>query len=223
MSRSSQSRRVSANDAPHARFLVLLPRIERHARIYFRHLRCPVRREDAVQETLCLAWKWFRRLLERGKDATAFPMAFAVLAAKVVKCGRRICGQAKAKDVLNEHTQKRHGFQVETLPSSTCRFQEHPLSAIHGQQEMDEFEERLRDNTVSPVPDQAAFRIDFPAWLQTLTARERRLIRAMIRNERTRDLAKQFELSPARISQLRREFHDDWNRFCAVPGNAAPQ
>ena len=61
--------------------------------------------------------------------------------------------------------------------------------------------------------DQAAFRIDFPAWLGTLTGRERRLIRAMARNERTKDLSRQFEVSPARISQLRRAFHLDWLHF----------
>jgi hypothetical protein len=59
------------------------------------------------------------------------------------------------------------------------------------------------------------FRIDFPAWLKTLTGRERRMIRLMARNERTLDLSRQFELSPARISQLRREFRDDWLRFIA--------
>lgn len=50
------------------------------------------------------------------------------------------------------------------------------------------------------------------------------MIRAMSQNERTTDLSKQFEVSPARISQLRREFHDDWERFCgeieAVPSPA---
>ena len=64
------------------------------------------------------------------------------------------------------------------------------------------------------MPDQVAFRIDFPAWLATLTARERRLIRAIARNERTKDLSRMFELSQGRISQLRREFRDDWRRFC---------
>ena len=37
----------------------------------------------------------------------------------------------------------------------------------------------------------------------------------MARNERTLDLSRQFDLSPARISQLRREFRDDWLRFIA--------
>jgi hypothetical protein len=37
--------------------LELLPAIETHARIYFRHLRCPGRKEDAVAEAVALSWK----------------------------------------------------------------------------------------------------------------------------------------------------------------------
>jgi hypothetical protein len=86
-------------------------------------------------------------------------------------------------------------------------------SSPHGQALFDAFEERLRDNTTTPVIDQVQFRIDWPEWLKTLTGRERRIIRAMALNERTLDLSREFELSPARISQLRREFRDDWQRF----------
>ncbi len=57
------------------------------------------------------------------------------------------------------------------------------------------------------------FRIDFADWLSTRTDRERRLIEDMARNERTQGLSRRFELSPGRISQLRRAFHDDWQRF----------
>src|SRR5262249_11503739 len=92
---------------------------------------------------------------------------------------------------------------------------------VLGQRRQDAFEERLRDNTVTPVPDQVCFRIDFPAWLGTLTPRERRIIREMSNNERTLDLSKRFEVSPARISQRRREFHDDWKRFCGERDEAA--
>ena len=61
--------------------------------------------------------------------------------------------------------------------------------------------------------EKVAFRIDFPNWLATLTARERLLVHAMARNERTLDLSRHFDLSPGRISQLRRELHSDWHRF----------
>jgi hypothetical protein len=184
----------------HAAFLAILPRIELHGRVYFRHVRCPHRRADCVAEMVALCWKWYLRLVERGKDPALFPTTLATYAARHVRSGRRLCGQEKGKDALSPVAQTRHDFVVEKLPDHST------LSA-------NPFAEALRDNTRTPPPEQAAFRIDFPAWLQTLTGRERRLIRAMAENERTLDLSRQFELSPARVSQLRRELHDDWRRF----------
>jgi hypothetical protein len=78
---------------------------------------------------------------------------------------------------------------------------------------MDAFEERLRDNTQSPVPDQAAFRIDFPVWLSQLGARNRDIATDMAQDQRTGELAAKHGTTPGRISQLRREFHTDWQRF----------
>jgi hypothetical protein len=199
----------------HAAFLTILPRIERHALIYFRHLRCPQRLDDAIQETLSLAWLWFIRLIEKGKDPLAFPMVLASYAARAVKCGRRVCGQEKGKDAMSGLAQQRHGFGVESLPSSLLSSFEGRYSTAHGQHNQDVFEDRLKDNTQTPVADQVCFRIDFPAWLTTLTPRERRLVLEMAQNERTLDISKRFELSPGRISQMRRELHNDWTRFCS--------
>jgi hypothetical protein len=108
-------------DSLHRRFLALMPRLERHARIYFRHIPCADQRADKVAETIALAWKWFLRLQERGKDVEQFPMVFTFLAAQAVRSGRRLCGQEPAKDVLSTRAQHRHDFQVETLSSSTQR------------------------------------------------------------------------------------------------------
>jgi hypothetical protein len=198
----------------HAAFLTILPRIERHALIYFRYLRCPHRKDDAIQETLALAWRWFVRLIEKGKNPLSFPMVLAAYAARAVKCGRRICGQERGKDVMSALAQQRHHFSVEALPFSLISSFEERYSLAHGQQKQDTFEERLRDNTQTPVPEQVCFRIDFPAWLTTLTPRERRLVDEMAQNERTFDLSQRFDLSPGRISQMRRELHNDWARFC---------
>src|SRR5262249_7089437 len=199
--------------------LRLLPKIETHARIAFRGVRCPVMQEDRVQECVALGWKWFVRLSEQGKDVFAFPSAFAALLARAVKCGRRLCGQERSRDVLSFVAQARHGFRVELLPQSTRCPHEDLYADPHGQALHDAFEERLRDNTLTPVLAQEAFRLDCPAWLKTLTARERRLVRAMAQGERTMDLSKEFEVSPGRISQLRRELRDDWLRF---QGEQAP-
>ena len=208
------------HDPLHARFLAILPRVELHGRIYFRHLR-PHQKADAIQEMRALAWKWFLGLHQQGRDPADFLKAFTTLLARAVNSGRRLAGMAKAKDVMNPATQRRHGFTVEPLPSSSAAGHEHLYAEVRGQRLHDAYEERLRDNTITPVPDQVQFRIDWPAWLARLTGRERRIIEAMARNARTLDLSRRFELSPGRISQLRREFHDGWRRFCGERDEAA--
>jgi hypothetical protein len=195
-----------------AKFLSIRPRIETHARIYFRHIDCSTTRADRIAETLALAWMWFVRLARRGKDAALFPSALATYAAKAVQNGRRLCGQLRAKDVLSERAQRRHGFKVERLPAST-RTCHADLNHVLGQRHLDLYEERLQDNTRTPPDEQAAFRLDFPAWLTTRTERDRRIIADMAVGERTMHLARRFGLSPARVSQLRREYRNDWLLF----------
>ena len=192
----------------------VLPRIETHAEVCFRGIRCLHRQEEFKAEMVALAWRWFLRLIEKGKDPLAFPTALATYAAKAVKSGRRLAGQERSKEVLSPVAQRKHGVKVEPLPSSTRRPYDDFYGTVHGQQELDAFEERLRDNTLTPPPEAAAFRIDFPDWLKTRTDRDRRIIDDMMQDERTLDLANRHGISPSRVSQLRREFLDDWNRFC---------
>jgi hypothetical protein len=201
-------------DRLHAVFLAILPRLQLHAEVCFRHLKCPAK-EDAAQEVLALSWKWFVRLTERGKDVFQFPMAFAATVARAVKCGRRLCGQERARDVLSPLAQARHGFRVESLPHSTSTSHERLCAAPLGQQALDAFEERLHHNTQTPVPEQAAFRLDFPAWRCTRSERDRRVIDALTAGSRTKDVSRKFGLTPGRVSQLRRDFLEDWRRFTA--------
>lgn len=203
-----------------AAFLSILPRIVRHAGVVFRGERCQARKDDAIADAVALAWRWFLRLAEQGKDARQFPSVLAGYAALAAKSGRRLTGQLKAKDACSERAQRLHGFTVERLPTSTRRSFQNVYGML-GQREMDVFEERLRHNTQTPVDEQAAFRCDLPAWLLTRTDRDRRLIHDMAANERTLNLARKYGISPARVSQLRREFHDDWERFTADPAELA--
>jgi hypothetical protein len=185
------------------RFLSILPRIELHGRISFRFVRCPHQRADAVAEVVALAWKWHLRLAERGKDATRFPSTLATYAARAVRAGRRVCGQEPAKDVLSPTAQRCHCFVVARLPDGST-LGSNPLA------------EALRDNTQTPPPEQVAFRLDFPAWLTTRTERDRRLVETLMTGERTSEVSTTFGLTPGRISQLRRDFHEDWERFCGL-------
>jgi hypothetical protein len=184
-----------------SRFLTILPRIQTHASIYFRHVSDSQRRADLIAEVVGLSWRWFLELARRGKDASKFSSVLASFAAKAVRIGRRVCGQERAKDAMSTVAQRRHGFSVGKLPDIST-LSENPLM------------EALTDNTQSPVPDQVQFRCDFPAWRRTRTQRDRRIIGSMMAGEGTRCLSRQFGISPSRISQLRREFKTDWHKFC---------
>jgi hypothetical protein len=185
----------------HESFLVLLPQIERHARIYFRQIACPSLRNDRIAEAVGLAWKWHGRLLEQGKDVFAFPVVFSLMVGRAVKSGRRLCGQEKVADAMSSIAQQRRSFTVSSLPQG---------SSLEG----NVFDEALRDNTQSTVPDQAAFRIDFCAWQKSLTWRERAIVQQLALGHTATEVASRFGVSAGRISQLRRHFHDGWQAFC---------
>jgi hypothetical protein len=192
-------------DALQAAFLTsVLPKVLSHGRVYFRHLRCPHQKADAVAEMVALAWAWHLRLAERGKDSTLFPTALASYAARAVRSGRRACGQESGRDALSPSAQRRHGFLVSALPEVSA-LSDNPLA------------EALHDNTQTPPDEQCAFRIDFPAWRAGRTERDRRLLDDLMLGEPTSYVAGKYGLSPGRVSQLRREFLTDWRRFISEP------
>jgi hypothetical protein len=183
---------------------LVLPKVLSHGRVYFRHLRSPELKEEYIAEMIALTWKWHLRLAERGKDATRFPTALATFAARAVRCGRRLAGMERTKDVLSPLAQQRKGFAVGKLPD---------YSALGGSP----LDEALHDNTRTPPDEQCAFRIDFPAWRATHSERDRRVLDDLMLGERTLEVAGKYGLSPGRVSQLRREFLLDWRCYLSEP------
>ncbi len=186
-------------DALQLTFVALLPRIEGYARFAFRQLHCPGRKEDAVAETVALAWRRYVALAERGKDASAFASTLALRCAQAVRSGRRLCGHESHRDVLAPIARHTHDITVVSLRQA--RTFPNP------------WEEALHDNRVSPVPDQVGWRLDFPRWRGSHSPRDQAIIDDLMIGERTREVAQLHALSPARVSQLRQEFHTSWRRF----------
>ncbi len=193
-----------------ARFEAVLPRIVRHARVMFRHVKCWHTKQDKLQEVRSLCWKWVRQLHQRGQQWWLYVSRIADYACRAVKSGRKVAGMLKAKDVLNEITQARKGFYVGKLPDYSTETS-NPLA------------EALADNTRSEVPEQVAFRIDFPRWRSSYDDRRRCIMDALAVGERTKDVAEEFGLSYGRVSQLRRQFMQDWDRFTGDNGEADHQ
>jgi hypothetical protein len=189
--------------ALHHHFVAVLPRIVRHARVVFRFVKCWHTKEDKVQEVRSLCWKWVCALNKVGKAWWQFVSQLAAYACRQVKSGRKVTGNISAKDVMNEITQTRKGFYVGKLPDFSTE-SANPLS------------DALTDNTQTPVDEQVAFRLDFPEWRGSYDNRRRRIIDALALGHRTKDVAQKFGMSQGRVSQLRREFMQDWQHFTAA-------
>src|SRR5262245_38298246 len=147
-----------------AAFDQMLPAIERHARICFRHLKAD-RREEAVQEVVCNACLAYARLFEQGRAEAATWSSLARYAVAQVRVGREVGAPLNGRDVLSPYARRRNGLTVERLDW----FDPHE----NAWQEV-----LVEDKTVTPA-DLAASRIDFPAWLDTLPQRDRGLAEAL--------------------------------------------
>jgi hypothetical protein len=189
------------------RFVSILPRIEAHGHFHFRW-KFDSAREDLLAEMVAMCWKCFVRLFQRGKDPTQFVSALATFAARAMRAGRRLCGHEDAQDVLAPRAQHQHNFLVFNLPGSQPS-STGPLA------------EALCDNTQTPPDEQAIFRIDFPEWLASLGERKRSVAEDLMVGERTLDVAHRYGLTPGRISQIRREFREDWQHFCGSDEESA--
>lgn len=180
------------------RFVALLPVILRYVAPAFRQLG-PEAKAEAIQEAVANCCVAYSRLVERGKESLAFATVLARYAVAQVQTGRRVGGQLNVKDVTSNYAQFRKQFSVSRLDR---------YDTVEGC-----WREAVVEDYRTPVADQASFRVDFPAWLQTLPPRDRKIARALAAGERTTDVARRFGLTLARVSQLRREFEKSWLAF----------
>lgn len=162
---------------------------------------CPPRSgKTPSQEAIASACASYQRLAAQGRLNDARPGTLATFAVNRVRNGRHVGGrQDAAQDAMSPVAQSRHRFAT----SSIDQFDQD----TGGWRQM-----AIEDRRIA-IPDLAAFRIDFARWLWTLTKRDRRVIAAFIRGERTSAVAERFGISPGRISQLRRKFELLWLTF----------
>jgi hypothetical protein len=181
----------------HATFESLVPRLRTHARVRFRHLR-PADRDEAVADVIAYGFVSFLRLKERGKDPATFPAVFAHFVAQAVANGRGVVRRLSARDLLG----RPRGERV------TIRKLDDPMPGGGWWRDLT-LDRRAR------VDEQAAFNIDFPAWLATLSAVKRHVAELLARGHGTDEVALGTGVSAGRVSQLRRELADSWFDFHA--------
>jgi hypothetical protein len=203
----------AARAVGHDDFLPLVPIIQRHAAVVFRH-RSAADQVEAAAEAVAAALESFIRLKAQGRDPVReFPSQMARFGVLHVLDGRHVGGRASSRDALSRKAQRRHRFQVEALPHCTSTPFETIYGRARGQQEMDGFEERLHDRRQTSIPDLVAFKIDFACFLRTLTRRDRRLASHLAQGYSGKEAARRFRLSPGRVSQLRKQWHREWLIF----------
>ena len=181
-----------------AKFLELLPLIREQARIAFLH-EPSERREEMTAEVVANCWVAFIRLMKRGLDDIVYATPLAQFAIRQTRAGRRVGRQLNVRDITSRHCQINTGARVGRLD----QFDE----------DEQQWQEVLIEDRHAGPAEIAANRIDFADWLTMLSRRSRKIATTLATGETTTAAARQFRVSPARISQIRGELKDCWERF----------
>jgi hypothetical protein len=169
----------------------MLPALERQARRVLRRCRtCD--RDEALQAILAYAALEFARLAARNRSHLAFPTPLARYGWRQYRAGRSVGGSLNSRDVASPSCQRRRGCVLESV---------------------DDWQHLVVENRRTTPAELAALRVDFSAWLNTLSPRDRRLTEELAQGESTSAVATLFRLTASRVSQLRRELETSWRRY----------
>ena len=188
-------------DCPQNAFLMILPRIETQAWRAFHGLSFDLKQE-LQSEVVAHCWKAFVKLFELGRHEDVPPMTLARFAIRAVRSGRRFGTSLNINDVSSIYCRNRLGIRS----TNFC---------IIDQTEDNWAESLIADERARP--DQLVMaRIDFSEWLQTLKPLHRKVAEHLSFGESTHSTARIFNLTPGRISQIRRLLERSWGSYQAV-------
>ena len=200
---SLQHDRKTAKQRADEQFLKMLPAIRRQASLACRHLDAEEREEflaEAVANTYCA----FVRLAEQGKLHLAFATPLTDFAMRQIRAGRRVGGKLNIRDILSRYCQRAKAIHVQRLDRYDPRH--------HAWREI-----VVEDRHAGP-DHVVMVRLDFAAWLDSLPSRMRRFAEMLAAGAQGKDVARRFEISPGRVSQLRGELRENW---CGFQGETA--
>jgi hypothetical protein len=155
----------------------------------FRHLD-PEARAEAVQNALALAWKAYEALARQGRgDEAGIIKSCLWYSIRQTRAGRKAEGESRAKDAYKNARKGR------------VRFERAELNHFVGDE--------------TPIPDQVSFRLDVPAFLATLTDRQRHMAEDLMAGETTSSVAERYGVTPGAVSQFRTRFKHLFDSFMA--------
>ncbi|MDY0170532.1 MAG: hypothetical protein RBS80_28590 [Thermoguttaceae bacterium] len=197
--------RAKTIPAWHKQYMAMLPAIVRYARFASRDLDADAR-EEFMQEVVANTLAAFVRLVELGKAEIAYATPLAIYAVAQIRAGRQVGAPLNVRDVSSDYCQMQKNVAMKRLDH-------------YDRQEGGWLEVLIEDRHTGPA-ETAASRIDFPAWLKTLSRRKRRIAWKLALGETTGKVARLFSLSAGRISQMRRELEYSWLQFHGEPAAA---
>ena len=173
-------------------FVHQLPELEQFARGYFR--RCRERDlDEALQGTRALTWKYVRQLFLDGRlDDESLIKSVWYYAMRQHRAGRTITGGDG----------KRGRGKVDAFDKRLVAVTD-PL----------DLQFIVGDRT--PVPDQVAYRLDVPRFLETLSERQRGMALDLATGMGTGEVAQRWGVSAGAVSQFRSRFKLLFDQFFA--------
>lgn len=163
--------------------------MRRLAHFHFRRLE-PDQRQEAIQNTLALAWKFLYALFEQGR--LHHPKTWnGVLwyAIQQTRCGRKPQGKMRSQDAYECRRRGRVKFEFVDLQDLIGRR--------------------------TAVIDQVIFKVDVQRFVSTLTPRQQMLTYELASGERTKDVAQKHGVTPGAVSQFRAKFKKLYDEFFA--------
>ena len=181
-------------------FLLLLPKIESYANWAFRHLDVEAR-GNAVSDVIANAWVAFDRLVKAGKSSLVYPTVLARYGVAQFNEGRRVGTSTNTRDVTSPAAKRKHQHQIASI--NRCDDDNESWKSIV-----------VEDRSAGPA-EIAQVRIDFDAWLDSLTEKQQRAANLMCEGSSTSELSENIGVTSGRISQIRRELEQNWQQFIA--------
>ncbi len=182
----------------HDDYLAVMPRVSYMARRRFYYLPRE-QREDAVAEAIAAGFMAYLSMKRRGRLKLIGTVGFARNAVRHVVAGRHVGSSQAGGDVMSELGRRRHGSSIQS-------FDAEPGNSTEGGGWL---HEAVADKQTS-IPEQVAIRVDGGRWLASLKIRDRWMIEELAAGEMGVKVAKRFGISPARLSQLRKEWAKEW-------------
>jgi DNA-directed RNA polymerase specialized sigma24 family protein len=194
---------ITASD-DHLAFDAALGRIDAVLRHQFRTWP-RARRQDAIDDARAYTWLAWRGLLDRGKDPIQVGVAaIAVNACRAVRNGRSV-GSARsvgrgAMDIHHPRARHATGLRVVSLEDL-------------GGGSPGRWQDWLAANDRYSPADEAAFRLDFSAWLADLPPTRRRVAELLAQGLGTGEVARRLNVTSSAVSQSRDWLSRSWDRF----------